>query len=103
MSTKLYVDNLAAATSRDDLAALFSAYGNVLDVDVAVDHASRNPRGFGFVTMLTPAGAQAAIQALHGKAFGTCALTVSDAYPPERHANSPKGRRPARRSISQLY
>ncbi|HTQ50920.1 MAG TPA: hypothetical protein VMJ12_09435 [Candidatus Acidoferrales bacterium] len=92
MNTQVYVDNLAAVTTEGDLKNLFSAYGNVMDVNIAVDRASRKPRGFGFVTMATPEGARAAIQALNGKAIGTCTLTVSPAWPREVRAGSPNGR-----------
>ncbi len=77
MNTKVYVDNLATVTTERELKELFTAYGNVMDVNIAVDHASHKPRGFGFVTMATPEGARAAIQALNGKAIGTCTLTAS--------------------------
>jgi cold-inducible RNA-binding protein len=92
MNTKVYVDNLAAVTTEKDLKDLFSAYGNVMDVSIAVDHASHKPRGFGFVTMATPGGARAAIQALNGKDIGTCTLTASEAWPHEARASSPNGR-----------
>ena len=78
MNTKVYVDNLAAVTTESDLLGLFSVYGNVADVNIAVDRASRKPLGFGFVTMVTPEGARAAIQALDGKTIGINTLTVSE-------------------------
>ncbi|HEX5398851.1 MAG TPA: RNA-binding protein [Verrucomicrobiae bacterium] len=93
MNTQVYVDNLATATTERELIDLFSTYGNVMDVNIAVDRASHKPRGFGFVTMATPEGARAAIQALNGKAMGTCTLTVSPAWPREARASSPNGRR----------
>jgi RNA recognition motif-containing protein len=102
MNIKLYVDNLAAATTTADLVALFSVYGDVAETNVAVDDAHHNPRGFGFVTMVTPEGAKAAIQALNGRSIGTCALSVSEACPAERHRPAGSGRR-TRRSISHLY
>lgn len=92
MNTKVYVDNLAAVTTEKDLKELFSAYGNVMDVNIAVDHASHKPRGFGFVTMATPQGARAAIHALNGKAIGTCTLTASEAWPHEGRPSPPNGR-----------
>jgi cold-inducible RNA-binding protein len=93
MNIKVYVDNLTAVTTEGDLKGLFSAYGNVVDVNIAVDHASHKPRGFGFVTMTTSKGARAAIQALNGKDIGTCTLTVSEAWPREALASSPNGQR----------
>lgn len=84
MNTKVYVDNLTAATTENDLRDVFSAYGNVAEVNVSTDRSSGRSRGFGFVTMATPQGARSAIQALNGKAIGTCTLTVSEAWPNEQ-------------------
>jgi RNA recognition motif-containing protein len=80
---KVYVDNLAGITTESDLLKLFSAYGNVAEVNISIDHANHRSRGFGFVTMVTSKGARTAIQALNGKAIGTCTLTASEAWPHE--------------------
>jgi len=103
MKNKIYVDNLAAATTESELRETFAAFGNVADVNIAVDRANRKPRGFGFVTMVTPEGARAAIGALNGKKLGTNHLTVSEAWPDEERASSPNGRPGPRRRASQLF
>ena len=91
MNTKLYVDNLTAATTECDLRDWFSPFGNVAEVTVPLNRASGRSRGFGFVTMATPEGARSAIRALNGKTIGTCTLTVSQAWPGEEHAVSTGG------------
>ena len=78
MNTKLYIDNLASTTTYQDFMDLFSAHGNVVEINLPVNRATGRPRGFGFITMATPEGARAAIQALHGKEIGTHALTVRE-------------------------
>ena len=88
MHTKVYIDNLAAVTTELDLTELFSPFGNVTEVNIPTDRANHRPRGFGFVTMATPEGAQAAIRALHGKEIGTHNLIVSEAWPHEERAGS---------------
>ena len=88
---KVYVDNLAAVTTERELEDLFSPFGNVAKVNIAVDRVHHKSRGFGFVTMATSAGARAAIQALNGKAVGTCTLTVSEAWPHEQRTGSSGG------------
>ena len=93
MNTQVYVDNLAAVTSERDLINLFSPYGNVVNVNIAVDRANHKPRGFGFVTMATLEGARAAIRALHGKQIGAHNLIVSEAWPHEQRAGAPGGAR----------
>lgn len=90
---KVYVDNLDAVTSERDLMNLFSPYGNVAEVNIAIDRVHHKSRGFGFVTMATPDGARAAIRALHGKQIGTHNLIVSEAWPHEQHAGAPGGAR----------
>lgn len=103
MNTKVYVDNLAAAVTETDLIELFSPFGNVADVNIATDSATRRSRGFGFVTMATPEGARSAIRALNGKAIGTRTLTATDAWPQEEGATSAGAGRNPRRSPSSLY
>jgi len=88
---KVYVDNLAAVTTERDLIDLFSPYGNVAEVNIAVDRVNHKSRGFGFVTMATSEGARSAIQALNGKAVGTRTLTVSKAWTNEERTTSSRG------------
>ncbi len=83
MSTKLFVGNLSFNTTENDLQDLFAAHGTVTSVDLIMDKFSGRPRGFAFVTMETKEGADAAIQALHGKNIGGRDLTVNEARPRE--------------------
>ena len=91
MNTKLYLSNLAPATTYNELMDLFSAYGNVAEVHLRVDRAQGKPRGFGLVTMVTSEGARAAMRALHGKEIGTHTLTVSETRPHEERPSSQWG------------
>ena len=91
MNTKLHVDNLTAATTENELRDWFSPYGNVAEVNIPTNRTSGRSRGFGFVTMETLEGARSAIQALNGRAIGTCTLTVSEAWPHEQRAASAGG------------
>ncbi len=83
MNTKVYVGNLSTTTTESELRDLFSAHGNVAEVNVPTDRPSGRARGFGFVTMATPEGAQSAIQALNGKLVGSNTIAVSEARPHE--------------------
>jgi RNA recognition motif-containing protein len=83
MSTKLYVGNLSFNVTENDLQDLFSQHGPVAEVNLIMDRVTRKPRGFAFVTMSTPEGAQAATQALNGKQYEGRALTVNEARPRE--------------------
>ena len=80
MNTKLNAGNLAAPTTESDLRVLFSAHGNVAEVNLPLERESgqSRSRGFAIVTMATPHGAQAAILALHGKEVWGRVLTVTE-------------------------
>ena len=83
MNTKLFVGNLSFNTTENDLQDLFAAHGPVTSVDLIMDKFTGKSRGFAFVTMETKEGAQAAIQALHGKELNGRDLTVNEARPRE--------------------
>jgi RNA recognition motif-containing protein len=95
MATKIYVENIAPATTETELKELFSAYGNVAEVNIIVDRTHRKPRGFAFITMVTAEGARAAIQALHGSRLAESTLTVVEVKTSQPHAGvakvAPKG------------
>lgn len=81
MTTKLRIDNIATAITENELKEIFSVYGNVAEVNIVVERTNQKPRGLGFVTMVTPEGARAAIRALHGKPIAEHILIVSEAEP----------------------
>ena len=83
MSTKLYVGNLSFDTTENDLQDLFAGAGSVTESALVQDKMTGNSRGFGFVTMSSPAEAQAAISQFHGKEFHGRDLTVNEARPRE--------------------
>jgi RNA recognition motif-containing protein len=86
MNTKLYVGNLSFDATENDLQDLFSPHGPVTEANLMQDRMTGKPRGFAFVTMATPEGANAAIQALNGKEWKGRALTVNEARPREERA-----------------
>jgi RNA recognition motif-containing protein len=90
MNPKIYVENIAPATTEKELREIFSAYGNVAEINIMVERVDQKPRSFGFVTMVTPEGARAAIQALQGRRIGEHALTVSETGPRARPAGLAK-------------
>ncbi len=81
MSKKLYVGNLAFATTSDDLRDAFSEYGTVSSATVITDRETGRSRGFGFVEMED--GAEQAIEAMNGKELGGRTLNVNEARPRE--------------------
>ncbi len=63
MSMKLYVGNLAFATSSQDLQELFAAAGTVESASVVEDRDTGRSRGFGFVEMSSKEEGEAATAA----------------------------------------
>jgi cold-inducible RNA-binding protein len=87
-SMRIYVGNLPYSVTSDQLAQLFSPFGEVADVNVITDRQTGRPKGFAFVEM-DDAGAQKAISQLNGTALGERTITVNEAQPrPERREGS---------------
>src|SRR5256885_11459987 len=91
MSNKLFVGNLSFDTTENDLQDLFEKFGPVTEVNLITDRMSGRSRGFAFVTMATPEGAQAAITGLAGKNIQGRDLTVNEARPKEERAGGGGG------------
>src|SRR5438034_2531477 len=79
MNTKLFVGNLSFDTTEIDLQDIFAACGPVTDVNLITDRATGRSRGFAFVTMATPEGAQAAVSGAAGKNLKGRDIKVSEA------------------------
>src|SRR5580700_173486 len=84
---KLFVAGLPDSISEDVLKQLFEATGGkVVSVSLPKDRMTGRPRGFGFVTLETPAEAQAARDALDGSMQAGKSISVRpfQAEPPRR-------------------
>ena len=84
---KLFVAGLPDSISEDVLKQLFEATGGkVVGVSLPKDRTTGRPRGFGFVTMATPAEAQSARDALDGSMQAGRSISVRpfQAEPPKR-------------------
>ena len=79
MGKKLFVGNLAFATTGSDLESLFASAGTVDSATVVNDRESGRSRGFGFVEMSTSTEAMKAIQELNGRDVGGRQINVSEA------------------------
>merc|ERR1712192_69981 len=72
---KLYVGNLPFQATEDEVSAVFSEYGDVLDIYLPMKDGT--PRGFCFVTM-DPQGAENAMADLNGSNFQGRNLVVNE-------------------------
>ena len=77
----IYVGNLAAEVTNEDLEKLFSTFGRVDSGRVITEKFSNVSRGFGFVEMGNNAEAKAAIEALGGTDLKGRTLVVNEAQP----------------------
>jgi len=91
MNTKLYIGNLSQDVTENDLRELISPLGPVNEINVIMDKATGQARGFAFVTMNTAAGAQAVIENLNGTDWNGRALTVNEARPREERSSGGAG------------
>lgn len=75
---KLYVENLPANMSTQDLEDLFTPYGDVTSARLLTTRHGGHPRGFGYVEMLK-LHAERAIAELDGQRINFMVLRVSEA------------------------
>ncbi len=86
MDNRLYVGNLAYATTEDELRTLFAQAGSVNSVDIIKDRDSGRSKGFGFVEMSNQAEAQKAVSMFNAYRLNDRELTVNIARPREERA-----------------
>jgi RNA recognition motif-containing protein len=89
VGTKLYVGNLNYNTTEDSLRQAFGANGReVASVSIIMDRETGRSRGFAFVEMATPEGAQQALQELDGSELDGRMLRINEAR--ERESRGPR-------------
>ncbi len=66
MSVNLYAGNLSYEMNEDSLKKIFEDHGAVNTAKIIVDKFSGRSKGFGFIEMITPEEAEAAIASLNG-------------------------------------
>jgi len=76
--SKLFVGNLNYSVSSEELAELFSGFGDVVESKVI------EGKGFGFVEMSSSAEAEAAKEELHDTDFKGRNMNVDEAKPPRK-------------------
>jgi RNA recognition motif-containing protein len=79
MSMKIYVGNLSWGIDEDKLQEAFEQFGDIEDVKIIKDHATKRSRGFGFVTFTDAECGQAAIFEMDGHELDGRNLKVNEA------------------------
>ncbi|WP_341501998.1 RNA-binding protein [Gallaecimonas sp. GXIMD4217] len=80
----LFVSNLPFNTESENLAELFSQFGEVSRAHIVKDKETGRSRGFGFVEMADNAMGEAAIKGLDGQEYEGRRLVVNEARPREQ-------------------
>ena len=83
---RIFVGNLAFATTEEELAQLFESYGLVERVQIMTDPSTGRSRGFAFVTMASRAEGQAALESLQGRELHGRTLSLNEARPREERS-----------------
>ncbi len=77
----IYVGNLSWNLKDQDLANLFTPYGEVASAKIVMDKFTQRSKGFGFVEMPNDEQAQAAIAQLNGSEVDGRNLVVNESRP----------------------
>ena len=83
MNNKLFVGNLAWATTEGAIEEACAPYGTVTSCNLMMDRATGRSRGFAFVEMSSEDEANRAIEGLNGKEIDGRKLQVNIARPKE--------------------
>ncbi len=84
MCRKIYVGNLTYSDDQETLQDTFSQCGTVDSVNVIMDRATGQSKGFAFVEMSSESEAQKAIQELNGSSLDGREIKVDEAKPQAR-------------------
>ena len=79
----IYVGNLSWNLKDQDLADLFTPFGEVTSAKIVMDKFTNRSKGFGFVEMTNKEEAQAAINHLNGSEVDGRNLVVNESRPKE--------------------
>ena len=79
----IYVGNLSWNLKDQDLANLFTTFGEVASAKIVMDKFTQRSKGFGFVEMPNDEHAQAAIASLNGSEVDGRNLVVNESRPKE--------------------
>ena len=88
----IYVGNLSWGLKDQDLANLFTPYGEVASAKIVMDKFTQRSKGFGFVEMPNDEQAQAAIAQLNGSEIEGRNLVVNESRPKEDNGGGFKKR-----------
>ena len=87
----IYIGNLAAQVTDQELENLFKSYGAIKSVKIIRDMFSGESKGFGFVEMKEKAAGETAIKELNAKELGGKKIVVNEARPKTDNRHGGRG------------
>ena len=93
----IYVGNLSASVTEQDLEGAFADFGKVSSVKIIKDMFTQESRGFGFIEMPSVSEAQKAIESLNTFELKGKRLVVNEARPERKKRGGGPGRGGGRR------
>jgi RNA recognition motif-containing protein len=103
VAKRIYVGNLPYGVDNQQLAEVFSRFGQVVEATVITDRDSGQSKGFGFVQMANDDEALTAITQLNGTVLGNRTLRVNEAQPRVERSGGGGGRGYGRDSYGGGY
>ena len=86
----IYISNLRNAIGNDELAQLFSPFGEIKSAEVVKDVFTGQSRGFGYVEMEDDEAAKKAIEGLNKTELNELIISVEEAQSKNEHKGSYK-------------
>lgn len=86
----IYISNLRSAFGNDELAQLFSCFGEIKSAEVVKDLFTGQSRGFGYVEMEDDKAARKAIDELNKTELNELVIIVQEAQPKREQKGSYK-------------
>lgn len=96
--SRLFVGGLSFNTEEEGLRSAFSQYGEIIDTRIVTDRESGRSRGFGFVTFLSEADADTAMEKMRGQFLDGRVIRVDRAAP---RPSPPRSELPATETFEQ--
>ncbi len=81
---KLFIGNLPYDINETELRELFSAHGEVVDMNLILDQFSGRSKGFAFVEMSSRSGGQQAMEDLNKRTYKNRQLVCNEAKPKKK-------------------
>jgi len=87
---KLFIGSLPSTITESDLSSLCTPFGELVNVKLATDYVTGEPKGFGFIEMSTRSAGHKVMEELNGMEYKHRILICNEARPPKKKS---RGRR----------